>query len=77
MAMGGQGSHINKASAAVGHAVGMGAFWGTCVAFPVWGLVSFLLGRVNPELSLALAALLRGAIGGALAVYMTRTRPSL
>ena len=77
MAMGGQGSHINKAPAATGHAAGMGAFWGTCVAFPVWGLVSFLLGRVNPELSLALAALLSGAIGGALAVYMTRTRPSL
>ena len=77
MAMGGQGSHINKATAATGHAAGMGAFWGTCVAFPVWGLVSFLLGRVDPELSLALAALLSGAIGGALAVYMTRTRPSL
>ena len=77
MAMGGQGSHINKAPTATGHAAGMGAFWGTCVAFPVWGLVSFLLGRVNPELSLALAALLSGAIGGALAVSMTRTRPSL
>jgi hypothetical protein len=77
MAMGGQGSHINKAHAATGHAAGMGAFWGTCVAIPVWGLVSFLLGRVNPELSLSLAALLSGAIGGALAAYMTRTRPSL
>jgi hypothetical protein len=77
MAMGGQGSHINRTSAVVGHAIGMGAFWGTCVAFPVWGLVSFLLGRVNPELLLALAALLSGAIGGALAVYLTRTRPSL
>ena len=72
-----QGSRINKAPARTGYAVGMGAFWGTCVGFPIWGLVSFLLGRVNPELSLALAALLSGAIGGALAVYMTRTRPSL
>jgi hypothetical protein len=77
MAMGGQGSHINKAPAATVHAAGMGAFWGTCVAFPVWGLVSFLLGRVNPELSLSLAALLSGAMGGAMAAYMTRTRPSL
>jgi hypothetical protein len=56
----------------------MGAFWGTCAAFPVWGLVSFFLGRnVHPELSLALAALLSGAIGGALAAYMARAHPSV
>jgi hypothetical protein len=77
MVMGEQGSHINMAPATTGYAAGMGAFWGTCVAFPVWGLVSFLLGRGNPELSLSLAALLSGAIGGALAACMTRTRPSL
>src|SRR5262249_12499542 len=77
MAMGEQGSHISKAPARTGYAVGMGAFWGTCVGFPVWGLVSFLLSGVNRELSLSLAALLSGAIGGALAAYMTRTRPSL
>jgi hypothetical protein len=75
MVTGNQGSGINRAHAATGYAAGMGAFWGTCAAFPVWGLVSFLLGRVNPELSLALAALLSGAIGGALATYMTRARP--
>ena len=76
MVTGDQGSSINKAPATTGYATGMGAFWGTCGAFPVWGLVSFLLGRANPELSLSLAALLSGAIGGALAAYLTRTRPS-
>jgi hypothetical protein len=74
MAMGEEGSRTNRAPGTTGYAAGMGAFWGTCVAFPIWGLVSFLLGRGNPELSLSLAALLSGAIGGALAVYMTRIR---
>jgi hypothetical protein len=78
MVIGGQGSHINKTPAAIGYTTGMGAFWGTCVAFPVWGFVSFFLSRtINPELSLSLAALLSGAIVGALAAYLTRTRPSL
>jgi hypothetical protein len=52
----------------------MGAFWGTTVGFPVWGLVSFLLSRnANIDLSLAVAALGTGALGGALAAYMTST----
>jgi hypothetical protein len=54
---------------------GMGAVWGTIVGFPVWGLVSFLLSRnINIDLSLAIAALVTGALGGALAAHMTRTR---
>jgi hypothetical protein len=77
MVMGEQGSRTNKAPATAGYTAGMGAFWGTCVGFPVWGLVSFLLGRGNFELALSLAALVSGAVGGALAAYMTRTRSSL
>jgi hypothetical protein len=54
---------------------GMGALLGTTVGFPVWGLVSFFLSRnVNIDLSLAVAALVTGALGGALAAHMTRTR---
>ena len=69
-----QGTRINKVPASTAHAVGMGAFWGTTVGFPVWGLVSFLLSRsANIDLSLAVAALGTGALGGALAAYMTWT----
>ena len=78
MATGDKGTRSNAVPASTVHAVGMGAFWGTCVGFPVWGLVSFLLSRnANIDLSLSMAALGTGALGGALAVYMTRTRPSL
>ena len=78
MAAGGKGTPINKVPASTAHAVGMGPFWGTCVGFPVWGLVSFFLSRnVNIDLSLSVAALVTGALGGALAVYMTRTRPDM
>jgi hypothetical protein len=77
MATGDKGTRINKVPASTAHAVGR-AFWGTCVGFPVWGLVSFLLGRsVNIDLSLSVAALVTGALGGALAAYMARTRPTL
>jgi hypothetical protein len=70
-----KGTQIDKVPASTAHAVGMGAFWGTCVGFPVWGLVSFLLSRsVNIDLSLSVAALMTGALGGALAAYMTRTQ---
>jgi hypothetical protein len=73
-----QGTRVNKVSAATRHVVGMGAFWGTCVGFPVWGLVSFFLSRnANIDLSLSVAALLTGALGGALAAYMTRTHPTM
>jgi hypothetical protein len=78
MATGDQSPRMNRVAASTAHTVGMGAFWGTCVGFPVWGLVSFLLSRnVNIELSLSVAALVTGALGGALAAYMTRTRPTL
>ena len=78
MVTGDQGSSINKAPATTGYATGMGAFWGTCGAFPVWGLVSFFLSRnASIDLSLSVAALVTGALGGALAAYMTRTRPTM
>jgi hypothetical protein len=76
MAAGNLGSGIDKAPMTIAQAAGMGAFWGTCAGFPVWGLVSFVLSRsVNQEL--AVAALVSGALGGALAAYMTRARPAV
>ena len=78
MATGDKGTRFNKLPASTAHAVGMGAFWGTCVGFPVWGLVSFFLSRnANIDISLSVAALVTGALGGALAAYMTRTRPTM
>jgi hypothetical protein len=76
MATGNQGPGISQAPPSVAHTAGMGAFWGTAIGFPVWGLLLFVLGRsVDPNLSVALSGLLCGAIGGAFAVYMTRARP--
>jgi hypothetical protein len=70
------GTRIDKAPAPIAQTAGMGAFWGTCVGFPVWGLVSFILKEnVNQELSLAVAALVSGALGGAPAAFLTRARP--
>jgi hypothetical protein len=78
MATGDKDPQLSKVPASTAHAVGMGAFWGTSVGFPVWGLVSFLLSRnANIDLSLSVAALATGALGGALAAYMTRTRLQL
>jgi hypothetical protein len=75
MATGDRVTRSNEVPASTAHAVGLGAFWGTCVGFPIWGLVSFFLSRnANIDLSLSVAALVTGALGGALAAYMTRTR---
>jgi hypothetical protein len=71
----GQSPRDRKALVTPVSLTGMGAFWGTTVGFAVWGLVSLVLSRnVNIDLSLAVSALLTGALGGALAAHMTRTR---
>ena len=78
MATGDRVTGSKEVPASTAHTVGMGAFWGTCVGFPIWGLVSFFLSRnANINLSLSVAALVTGALGGALAAYMTRTRPTV
>jgi hypothetical protein len=76
MATGNQGPGISQAPASTAYSAGMGAFWGTSIGFPVWGLLLFLLGRsADPNLSIGLTGILCGAIGGAFAAYMTRARP--